>query len=99
MGKVIKTIDLLNVMTKGEIPKKIKYREIDFEYDKFQEDFVNNDLRYGFLDLICMVSDLNEGVEILDEEQEIDIQGIEEVHYEDRFFRTNHIDKVNEQTK
>ena len=65
----MKVIDLLNKITKGEIPKKIKYRNATYIYDEKQED-------YGFffidhyeylLDDIRIISQLNNEVEIIED--------------------------------
>lgn len=89
MNKKIKVIELLNIVARGkDIPKKIKvylrkdgeqmpdyYIFNDYGYyenskeESFVEDWLNNTMK------------LNEEVEILEDEEEIDIQGIEEITY------------------
>ena len=75
MKKTIKIIDLYNMISKGSIPKKIKYNTKIYEYDKDQDDystFVISHYEY-LLDDINITSQLNDEVEILDEEDEIEI--------------------------
>lgn len=79
MKKTIKIIDLYNMISKGSIPKKIKYNTKIYEYDKDQDDystFVISHYEY-LLDDINITSQLNDEVEILDEEEFEYIQGLE----------------------
>lgn len=86
MGKVIKVIDLLNMIAKGEIKDKQRFR-VAFENNLTRD--IYYDASKG-CNVICFkhCSDdywwtdefnLNDEVEILDEEDEIDIQSIEEL--------------------
>lgn len=81
MGKVIKVIDLLNMIAKGEeLPKKIKF---------YDEEFVLEEKCYAFYDYNLGIKrflfnflnneNLNKEIEIVDQSEEIDIQGIEEL--------------------
>ena len=68
----IKVIDLLNIISKGEeIPKKIKYKGYEFEYNQGEEDYFNRKMGYGMLDDLSLFSELNKEVEIIEEEKEI----------------------------
>ena len=89
MNKKIKVIELLNIVARGkDIPKKIKvYLRKDGE--QMPDYYIFND--YGFYenskeesfveDWLNNTMKLNEEVEILEDEEEIDIQGIEEITY------------------
>lgn len=100
MNKKIKVIELLNIVARGkDIPKKIKvylrkdgeqmpdyYIFNDYGYyenskeESFVEDWLNNTMK------------LNEEVEILEDEEEIDIQGIDII----RDYRTSDDDLYND---
>ena len=73
--KTIKVIDLLNKIAKGEeIPKKIKYSNIEWEYNIHLKDYqgydgLHNTTRY-FSNWVCFTS-LNDEIEIIEEEKEI----------------------------
>ena len=79
MSKTIKVIDLLNKIANGEeVPNIIKTNGIDiWIYDKeYKRYYLKQD---DYITLTFDVTDkLNDTVEIIEEEQEIDIQGIEE---------------------
>ena len=66
MNKV-KIIDLLNKIANGEeAPKKIKYKDIEYEYnEKSYIDGFDDDL---FVNVYCNEIDLNEEVEIIEED-------------------------------
>lgn len=72
----MKIIDLLNKIAKGEIPKRIKYKEIIYEYKKTKigTGYVNTDEENWykwFSDEYMLDSkeDLNNEVEILEDEE------------------------------
>lgn len=76
MNKPIKMIDLFNKIVKGEeVPQYIYHNGIEYEFKGTT--YYDN---YG--DLMCSNIDiltcLNDEVEIIEEQEEIDIQGIEE---------------------
>lgn len=76
--KKIKIIDLLiNKVKGGEVPNRIKYRDVEYEYNPVEEDYFNNEKRFGLLDKIKMFSQLNHEVEIIEEEKEIERLKIE----------------------
>ena len=78
MNKTIKVIELLNKIANGEeIPKKIKFKNIIFILNSSNA-YATEKSAEEILNFICYnFSDLNEEVEII--EDEIDIQGIEEL--------------------
>ena len=83
MSKTIKIIDLLNKIANGEdVPKKIKFRDDIYEFDIVVKHYngVNSQepLLWQYNGLI-----LTNIAEIIEEEPEIDIQGIKEVGIED----------------
>ena len=69
----IKIIDLLNKIANGEeAPKKIKYKDIEYEYnEKSYIDGFDDDL---FVNVYCNEIDLNEEVEIIEEKVETSIE-------------------------
>ncbi len=83
MGKVIKVIDLLNMVAKGEkTPKRIKYAGYIFgrsDDDRYYTFFDEEDYQTNHLMEYVRCSDMNDEVEILDEEDEIDIQELGEM--------------------
>lgn len=102
MGKVIKVIDLLNMIANGEkTPKRIRYagyifgKSDDYRYYTFfdEEDYQTNHLME-----YVRCSDMNDEVEILDGEEEIDIQSIEELPDYNFSIKENR-DKINELIK
>lgn len=86
MEKVIKIIDLLNMIAKGEeLPKKIKIYGEEFSLEENSKCYSYYDWNMGikhFLFARLNNESLNNEVEILDEEDEIDIQRIEEIDLE-----------------
>ena len=85
----IRVIDLLNKMANGEeVPEKIKYDNDIFIYDKDRKDYihqldsdgwVSETLLFKMRDVHFFEGFINVKVEIIEEEPEIDIQGIEEL--------------------
>lgn len=69
----IKIIDFLNKIANGEeTPKKIKYKNIEYEYNgKSYIDGFDDDL---FVNVYCDEIDLNEEVEIIEEKVETSIE-------------------------
>lgn len=69
----IRIIDLLNKIAKGEeVPKKIKYCKVSFEYNISEDDYFNKKYGFGLLDKINLFKNLTEEVEIIEEEKEIE---------------------------
>ena len=103
----MKIIDILNKINNGEdVPEKIKFNGIVFEYDKRQQEYnyKNDDgyyetLLYKVMSTHFIRSLLRTEVEVIEENKEIDIQSIKEISSEDRFYRTDNIDKLNELTR
>ena len=101
MNKTIKVIDLLNKISNGEeVPKKIKVfnhifkRKLDIDGLSYYLDLD------GYLPLLSFISGtatLNTEVEIIEEEPEIDIQGIEELEKKTGCAESN--SKINELIK
>ena len=96
MSKAIKVIDLLNKIANGEeAPKKIKYNDEEYHTNIFNTYYFddNNGTALNF-------ENLNDEVEIIEEEPEIDIQGIVELDKISEFNTTatigNHFNKINE---
>ena len=87
MNKTIKVIELLNKIAKGEeVPKRIKYGNMFYTYDESGKDYITeieDNQRYTLLFNVmcthCMSEILEATVEIIEEEPEIEIQGIEEI--------------------
>lgn len=83
MGKVIKMIDLLDMIAKGEkTPKRIKYAGYIFEKSddyRYYTFFDEENYQTNHLMEYVRCSDMNDEVEILDEEDEIDIQELSEM--------------------
>jgi len=78
----MKVIDLLNKIANGEeLPNKIKYHDLEYTKGKIKE--FDTLLSYNHIDFCEFVRarELNDEVEIIEEEPEIDIQGIEELDY------------------
>ena len=73
--KTIKVIDLLNMMAKGEIPKKIIFQFCNYTYSEEEEDYIKDqDPDYeeaGFLDELYVTNQLNKDVVIEDKEKAI----------------------------
>ena len=105
----MKIIDLLNKINKGEeIPEKVKYEDTIFEYDKDRKEYIHKvDDWYSETLLFKITNEhthfirdlLKAEVEVIEENKEIDIQSIKEISSEDRFYRTDNIDKLNELTR
>lgn len=63
----MKIIDLLNKIANGEeVPKKVRFAGIIFEYDEDDQMYNNNEYKN-----ICDYAFLNDEVEILEEEKKI----------------------------
>lgn len=81
----MKVIDLLNKIANGEeVPEKIKWRDKIWIYTKSQQDYLNHGV--CFFESFCQIRTkefLTDTVEIIEEEPEIDIQGIEETKISD----------------
>ena len=87
MNKKIKVIELLNRMNENEnIPKKIKYNDIEYTYDEnMQEYCACNEGRtiYFFYNVVKHKwAWLGTEVEILEDEEEIDIKMFEQEWFE-----------------
>lgn len=88
----IRVIDLLNKIANGEeVPKKIRFEKAIFKYDKERKDYIHNIRDDGFVSetllfrVMCthfMEELFNNTVEIIEEEPEIDIQGIDKIRIE-----------------
>ena len=89
MSKTIRVIDLLNKIANGEeAPKKIKFNEDIFEYypsEKEYKSWVDEDRFMGQTLLFAVMNEhyineiLNETVEIIEDQEVIDIQGLAEI--------------------
>jgi len=101
MGKVIKMIDLLNMIAKGERPpEKIIIAGHRYKYNKETKDY-DSDIGMANENLFLnmgIFKELNIEIIILDEEDEIDIQGIEELP-DYNFSVEGNKDKINELIK
>lgn len=75
--KTIKIIDLLNKIANGDIPTKIKYKDIVYKYDNYAGDCGYVDMtqapyKWFEKEIDCDVQDyLNDEVEILEDEKKI----------------------------
>lgn len=88
MKKTIRVIELFDRMVNGEeVPKKIKYDEIEFEYSESYNDYVSyteiSSIKIFLIDKIFKKNIkpnvlLNDEIEILDEEEFTDIEEFEE---------------------
>lgn len=76
MNKTIKIIDLFVKISNGEeVPKKIKYGGLVFTLEGVR--YYAPNTMYSLIDYIKLKRlNLNEEVEIIEEEPEIDIQGL-----------------------
>lgn len=89
MSKTIKVIDLLNMISKGEeVPEKIQWNNVIWEYNKDEKEYYSQMTKEAFFNDtssvgLWLMGHLNDTVEIIEEEPEIDIQGIKEVGIED----------------
>lgn len=103
----MKIIDLLNkINNEEEVPEKIKFDNTVFELEENKKEYSfqheNGDyetllyrvMTTHFIDVL-----LETEVEVIEENKEIDIQSIKEISSEDRFYRTDNIDKLNELTR
>ena len=80
MGKVIKVIDLLNMIAKGgRLPQKIKFLQEEYRLTVPLHDYKTIHSKYLTGEIHNFVFWYNIEVEILDEEDEIDIQKISEL--------------------
>ena len=98
MNKKIKVIDLLNKRANGEeMPKKIKYNNVIYEFN-IDFGYINKN-NYGADDYLLEdvngnTIELNNEVEIIEEsEQEIDIQAIEEINWNEIGYKLGKIFK------
>ena len=85
MNKKIKVIKLFNIINENKnIPKKIKYNDIEYTYDEnMQEYYACKEGRtsYFFYNVVQHKwAWLGTEVEILEDEEEIDIQELEDVN-------------------
>lgn len=75
--KTIKIIDLLNKIANGDIPTKIKYKDIVYKYDNYKGDcgyvdMTQNPYKWFEKEIDCDVQDyLNEEIEILEDEKKL----------------------------
>ena len=92
----MKIIDLLNKIANGEIPIKIEYKNKIYIYQENEQDYAY--IEDGYYNWLLSdgtdMSFLNEEVELI--EDEIDIDSMKKIDYNDRFYRTDNIDKINE---
>ena len=98
----MKVIDLLNIWVedRNKLPKKIKVEEKIFEYHEAGNLYITpNDNYFLISSYLDCAERLNKEVEVIEENKEIDIQAIKEISSEDRFYRTDNIDKLNELTR
>ena len=85
--KTIKVIDLLNKITNGEVPKKIKYGYDIYEYNKEEQDYIyfeTGEDKYVHLiedEIICTFNLLEE-IEIIEDTPKED-KKIESIDYLD----------------
>ena len=81
--KTIKLIDLLNKIANEDIPKKIKYSGVIYEYDYYKGDCGYVDMsqspyKWFEKEIDCDVpSFLNDEVEIIEEEEEKEIEKLD----------------------
>lgn len=76
MNKKIKVIELFNMIANGNTPKMIEYNCQRYQWYLDEYRRLEDDRRLTDLWIIEQI--LNDEVEILEDEEEIDIQGIEE---------------------
>lgn len=71
--KVIKVMELLNMMAKNKMPKHIAYRKCNYTYNEKEEDYLNDQVLGvdGFLDKICTTENLNDYVQIIEKDKKI----------------------------
>lgn len=66
----VKIIELLNMISKGEAPKKIKFDDIIFEYDEDDKLYYSDNL---ILEEYCNITQyLNDEIEIIEEDKKIE---------------------------
>lgn len=69
----IKIIDLVaRWLNADEMPKKIKYDGLIFEYDPLANDYMTEESYLGLLDRVAAFSDFNDEVEIIEEPKKIE---------------------------
>ena len=98
----MKIIDLLNIWVedRNKLPKKIKVDDEIYVYDKQTNLYKIPKKKYFLIsDYLDCIEKIYENVEVIEENKEIDIQAIKEISSEDRFYRTDNIDKLNELTR
>ena len=100
----MKVIDLLNKIANGEeTSKKIKYKDIIFDYKKEKGDYESEEGQF-FLDLVELNKyGLHDEVEIIEEDKKIEKFEFGEIedgeHYEIKRKINEIIDKLNEMEK
>lgn len=90
----MKIIDLLNKMANGEeVPEKIKHQYYDYEWNTIDKDYQTRDgeMLLGNMNIQYHLND-----EIILIEDKVDIDSMKKIDYNDRFYRTDNIDKINE---
>ena len=81
----VKIIDLLNKIANGEeVPEKIKWNDVIWEYNKDEKEYYSQRTNEAFFNDtssvgLWIMAHLNDTVEILEEQQDIDIQSIKEL--------------------
>lgn len=96
--KKIKTIDLLNKISRGdEIPNEIIFNEKKYKLDSFTNWYRHTDVLGNYDDLFIDKNRLNDYVEIVEKEKEINIQEIKE--FKDKKITTEERVKINELIK
>ena len=79
MSKTIKVIDFINKMAQDyNYRPTVKFNDITYKYYDWDYKNDKND-NYGVLTGWCLNLILDDTVEIIEEEQKIDMQGIEEI--------------------
>ena len=94
MNKKIKVIELLNKIANNEkLPVKIMFNTVAWELMKDEKDYISTHTQERLLkDDNWILRHLNVEVEILEDEEEIDIQGIDII----RDYRTSDDDLYND---
>lgn len=89
----MKIIDLLNKIANGEeVPEKIKCRNFEYIYSKEICWYRRIDDIGSYVEWFISADRLNETIKIIEEQEEIDIQGIEKI----RDYRTSDDDLYND---
>lgn len=83
--KTYKGYELMKLVSEGKVSFNQKVSTTNFEYENCTIDFVIKDRAENIMDL---------DFELI--EDEIDIESIEEININDRFYRTDNINKLNE---